>query len=181
MFRNHLKTGCILIIGGAKSGKSRIALNFCNGLNRKKIFVATAQALDDEMRERIRRHKEGRGGEWITVEEPIHIIEKIREFDKPDTVILVDCLTLWISNLFMAHGDSLQHVHESIDAFIEQLPRIKGTVVIVSNEVGMGIVPENNLARSYRDVAGSLNQRVAQAAQKVIAVMAGLPVVLKDE
>jgi adenosylcobinamide kinase/adenosylcobinamide-phosphate guanylyltransferase len=81
----------------------------------------------------------------------------------------------------MAHGNSLQHVHESIDAFIEQLPRIKGTVVVVSNEVGMGIVPENNLARSYRDVAGSLNQRIAQAAQKVVAVMAGLPMVLKDE
>ncbi len=181
MFPNDVKTGCILIIGGAKSGKSRIALDICNSLKRKKIFVATAQALDGEMRERIQRHKEERGGEWVTVEEPINITGKIREYDGPDTAILIDCLTVWISNLFMAYDESLQHVYKSIDKLIEQLARVKGIILVVSNEVGMGIVPENHLARVYRDVAGLLNQRIAHIARRVVAVMAGLPMVLKDE
>jgi adenosylcobinamide kinase/adenosylcobinamide-phosphate guanylyltransferase len=181
MFQNNMDNGCVLIIGGAKSGKSRIALDICEKLGGKKIFMATAQALDDEMKNRIQRHQEERSDDWVTVEEPINITEKLQEFDRSDNVILLDCLTLWLNNLFMAYEESLERVHGSINALIEQLSQAKGMIVIVSNEVGMGIVPENDLARLYRDVAGSLNQRIAQVSHKVVAVMVGIPIVLKDE
>ena len=101
LFKTDLEKGCVLVIGGAKSGKSRIALDMCKGLEKKKIFLATAQALDEEMKERIERHRKGRGGDWITIEEPLRVAETIRELDRPNTVILLDCLTLWMSNLFM--------------------------------------------------------------------------------
>ncbi len=181
MFNKSLDKGVVLVMGGAKSGKSRISLDICNNLARKKMFIATAQALDNEMKERIRRHQEDRGGDWVTVEEPIEIIDKIRGFDSEDAVILLDCLTLWISNLFMKYGEFHQPVNELCDEFIKQMTKAKGVIIVVSNEVGMGIVPDNDLARVYRDVAGSLNQRIARIARKVVTVMAGLPLVLKDE
>ena len=181
LFKTDLEKGCVLVIGGAKSGKSRIALDMCKGLEKKKIFLATAQALDEEMKERIERHRKGRGGDWITIEEPLRFAETIRELDRPNTVILLDCLTLWMSNLFMKYGDSLQSVEESIKGLIEQLINIKGIIILVNNEVGMGIVPENETARKYRDTAGSLNQRIAALACKVVVVIAGMPVLLKDE
>ena len=181
MFKIRFNHGCMLVIGGAKSGKSRFALNVCNSMNRKRIFLATAQALDREMEERIRRHREGRGEGWHTVEEPTHIADKIRDLDNEDTIILIDCLTLWLNNLFMKYGEFRQPVNELCDEFVEQLTKAKGVIIVVSNEVGMGIVPDNDLARVYRDVAGSLNQRIAGTARKVVAVMAGIPVLLKDE
>ncbi len=144
------------------------------------MFIATAQALDDEMKERIERHKRERGDDWLTIEEPVRVPEKIRELDGRETVILIDCLTLWLSNLIMEHGESLRSVNESLDALIKQLERTKGSIILVSNEVGMGIVPENDLARNYRDLAGSLNQRIAAIACKVVAVIAGMPLILKD-
>ena len=180
MFQNNMNNGCVLVIGGAKSGKSRIALDMCEKPEKKKIFIATAQALDDEMKKRIQRHQENRGDDWVTVEEPVNIMDKILELDNPDTVILLDCLTLWLNNLFMAYGESQKRIHESIDALLKRLLQTKGMIVIVSNEVGMGIVPENDLARVYRDIAGSLNQRIAQISRKVVAVLAGIPLVLKD-
>ncbi|MBN1847673.1 MAG: bifunctional adenosylcobinamide kinase/adenosylcobinamide-phosphate guanylyltransferase [Deltaproteobacteria bacterium] len=181
IFKKELDKGCALLIGGAKSGKSRIALDICNKSEKKKIFMATAQALDDEMKKRIQRHKAERGDDWITVEESIQITDRLAELDASNTVILLDCLTLWLNNLFMEKGESIESIQESIDGLLKRLSQIKAVVVIVSNEVGMGIVPENDLARMYRDVAGSLNQHIAQVAKKVVAVMAGLPVVLKDE
>ena len=181
MFKTKMKNGCILVVGGAKSGKSRIALDMCKGLEKKKIFLATAQALDEEMKERIDRHRKVRGVDWITIEEPLRVAETIRELDSPNTVILLDCLTLWISNLFMKNGDSLQSVEESIKGLTEQLINIKSIIILVSNEVGMGIVPENETARKYRDTAGSLNQRIAAIACKVVMVIAGIPLILKDE
>jgi adenosyl cobinamide kinase/adenosyl cobinamide phosphate guanylyltransferase len=181
MFKTRPDKGCVLVIGGAKSGKSRISLDICNGLAKKKVFIATAQALDDEMKERIERHRKERGGDWITVEEPVRIVDSIREVDRTDKVILVDCLTLWINNLFMKHDNSLQPVHQAMDELVEELTNIKGVIILVSNEVGMGIVPENGVARVYRDMAGSLNQRIAGKARKVVTVMAGIPLVLKDE
>ena len=181
MFKTKMKNGCILVVGGAKSGKSRIALEMCKGLEKKKVFLATAQALDEEMKERIDRHRKVRGVDWITIEEPLRVTETIRELDSPNTVILLDCLTLWISNLFMKNGDSLQPVEEAIKGLTEQLIDIKGIIILVSNEVGMGIVPENDTARKYRDTAGSLNQRIAAIACKVVMVIAGIPLILKDE
>ena len=180
MFKRKFDQGCVLVTGGAKSGKSRVSLDICNRPSGKKIFIATAQALDEEMKERIERHQRERGEEWLTIEEPVKVAEKIRELDSRGTVILIDCLTLWISNLIMKHGESIQTVHESLDALIKQLERTKGSIILVSNEVGMGIVPENDLARNYRDMAGSLNQRIAAIACKVVVVIAGIPLILKD-
>jgi adenosylcobinamide kinase/adenosylcobinamide-phosphate guanylyltransferase len=181
MFKTKFESGCMLVLGGAKRGKSRFALNLCNSFHRKRIFLATAQALDPEMKERIKRHQKERGGDWVTVEEPINIGHQIRSFDSENTVILIDCLTLWLNNLYMQYDEDQESIWQTIEDLLSQLSIIRGALVIVSNEVGMGIVPDNSLARRYRDDVGSANQRIAQIAQKVVAVMAGIPLALKDE
>jgi len=181
MFKTEFLQGCMLVLGGAKSGKSSFALNVCNSLDRERIFLATAQALDQEMEERIRRHKLERGDGWRTIEEPLKVAETIGSLDSKDTVILLDCLTLWLNNLYMEHGEDQEAVDKAIENLARQLADIRGAVVVVSNEVGMGIVPDNQLSRTYRDTAGYMNQRIARLAGKVVAVLAGLPLVLKDE
>ncbi len=180
MFKTKFERGCMLVLGGAKSGKSRFAIDVCNALNRKRIFLATAQAMDQEMAERIIRHQTERGSEWLTVEQPFSVASTIRKMDKQDTVILVDCLTLWLNNLFMKYGEDREEVNRNIEDLVRQLSDVHGAVVVVSNEVGMGIVPEDPLSRRYRDAAGLLNQRVAGVACRVVAVLAGQPLVLKD-
>ncbi len=168
---------CILIIGGAKSGKSSYALNICKGLGKKHIFLATAQPIDEEMKEKIRRHKKERGHGWLTVEEPVYIIDKIKELDKEDTIILLDCLTLWVNNLFIYHAD----LEDEINRLIHTLSSLKGTIVIVSNEVSMGIVPSDKLSRRYRELLGYANQQIARLADKVILMVAGIPVAIKSD
>jgi len=180
MFKKRFEQGCMLILGGAKSGKSSFALNVCNSLNKKRIFLATAQAFDKEMEERIRRHKVERGSGWRTIEEPLKVAETIGSLDSEDTIILLDCLTLWLNNLHMEHGEDQEAINEAIENLARQLADIRGGIVIVSNEVGMGIVPDNQLSRTYRDTAGYMNQRIARLSGKVVAVLAGLPLVLKD-
>jgi adenosylcobinamide kinase / adenosylcobinamide-phosphate guanylyltransferase len=181
MFKKGLKSGSILILGGAKSGKSTLALSMCNDLDMRHIFIATAEARDAEMEDRIRRHKAERGDAWATVEEPLDIVSRIGELDNDDTVILIDCLTLWLSNQFMKHGDSREEIYNRIKELSECLIGINGIVIAVSNEVGMGIVPENRLAREFRDAAGYMNQRIGAVAKKVVITFAGFPVILKDE
>ena len=181
MFKKKFEQGCMLILGGAKSGKSSFALNVCNSLNKKRILLATAQAFDQEMEERIRRHQAERGSGWHTIEEPLQVAETIVSLDSKDTVILLDCLTLWLNNLYMEYGEDQETIDEAIENLARQLADIRGVVIVVSNEVGMGIVPDNQLSRTYRDTAGSANQRIARLAGKVVAVLAGLPIVLKDE
>jgi adenosylcobinamide kinase/adenosylcobinamide-phosphate guanylyltransferase len=181
MFKKDFHKGCMLVVGGAKSGKSRFALDICNGLTGSRIFLATAQAKDSEMDERIKRHQMERGDEWMTEEESLKVVESIRKLAKPNTVILLDCLTLWVNNLYMAHGDNRGAIEHEMESLIGELSKTKGIVVAVSNEVGSGIVPENMLARIYRDDVGMLNQRIAQISKKVVTLIAGLPVVLKDE
>ncbi len=171
--------GCMLITGGAKSGKSRIALDICNKMGKKLIFLATAQAFDKEMEERISRHQEERGTEWSTIEEPVDIIAAISKSDNQDTVILFDCFTLWLNNLYMLYKNNPGQIEREIDKFISMLPCLKGAIVVVSNETGMGIVPDNVLSRRYRDDAGRANQKIARVADKVITVISGLPLFLK--
>lgn len=171
----------MLITGGARSGKSSIALKICNESLMKPIFLATAQALDSEMEERIRRHKAERGDKWLTVEEPLDIISRLKELDVPDTIILIDCLTLWLSNLFMKYETDTSVVYQAILDLSDILSNVRGAVIAVSNELGMGIVPENQVARSFRDAAGLLNQQVAAISKKVVVTFSGLPLVLKDE
>ncbi|MBW1786662.1 MAG: bifunctional adenosylcobinamide kinase/adenosylcobinamide-phosphate guanylyltransferase [Deltaproteobacteria bacterium] len=181
MFSHPFDTGCMLVLGGARSGKSDFALKTCNALERKRIFLATAQAGDEEMLARIRKHQAERGPGWTTVEEPLFITEQIKAIDGPETVILLDCLTLWLSNLFMTHGEDEEAVEKNMLAFCDTLPSLKGALVVVSNEVGLGIVPGDALSRRFRDSAGWMNQRVAEKAVKVAMLVAGLPLVLKDE
>ncbi|PZQ62791.1 MAG: bifunctional adenosylcobinamide kinase/adenosylcobinamide-phosphate guanylyltransferase [Sphingomonas taxi] len=166
----------VLVLGGARSGKSRRAQALAEGCGAAtRLFVATAQAFDDEMAARIARHRADRDGGWRTVEAPLDLPAAMRAHDAADAVLLVDCLTLWTSNLLLGDHD----VDAATDALLAALAGARARVVLVSNEVGWGIVPDNALARRFRDVAGRVNQRVAAAADRVELVVAGLPMMLK--
>ena len=166
----------ILILGGARSGKSRYAEKLVRSYPGPWAYVATAEALDAEMAERIDRHKEDRGEGWITFEEPLDVSRAFALAERRGCgVILVDCLTLWLSNLM---GAGLDH-EAAANTLIDLLPDMRVPIVLVSNEVGLGLVPETPLGREFRDAQGRLNQRVAEAAERVEFVAAGLPLVLK--
>ncbi len=171
----------VLILGGAKSGKSSTAQALAEAWGGRLVYLATAQAGDSEMRERIARHQAQRGAAWTTVEEPLELEQALRQADGPDTVLLVDCLTLWLSNLVLGANLSDQEVAARGEALAQLLPRLAARVILVANEVGLGIVPENALARRWRDLAGGLNQRLASACDTVLLVAAGLPLALKGE
>jgi adenosylcobinamide kinase/adenosylcobinamide-phosphate guanylyltransferase len=163
----------VLLLGGARSGKSRIAQTRAEALPGELVYIATGEALDAEMAERIARHRAERGARWRTVEAPLDLPEAIRR--EGVGVLLVDCLTLWLSNLILGEHD----IAAATDRLLAALDTARSTVLLVSNEVGMGIVPENALARRFRDEAGRLNQRVAAAADEVLLVAAGLPLRMK--
>lgn len=165
----------IFVLGGARSGKSRYAQGRAEAFDGHHVFIATADAWDDEMRERIARHRSDRDARWRTVEAPRDLAGAIAALDRPDSVVLVDCLTLWTSNLMLAEQD----VGEAATALCEAIARFQGHLILVANEVGLGIVPDNALARAFRDEAGRLNQQVAAAAAEVQIVFAGLPLRLK--
>ena len=169
----------ILVIGGCRSGKSRHALELAEKISgSKRIFVATCMPLDDEMKERIDRHKKERDKSWKTVEAPVQLPEAINEKSREGDVILVDCLTLWINNLLM-ETESTDIINAHIQKLIIALEEAKCSIILVSNEVGAGIVPENKLARQFRDYAGFVNQKVAECADRVIWMVAGIPVSIK--
>lgn len=167
----------VLVTGGARSGKSRHAQALAESLGPRRVYLATAEALDDEMADRIRRHQADRGPGWRTVEAPLDPAAHVRRAD-PDEVVLLDCLTLWVSNLMMARGldTALEPDFERLCAAIHATPN---PVVVVTNEVGLGIVPDNALARRFRDEAGRLNQAVAAACERVVLCVAGIPVNIK--
>ena len=166
----------ILVLGGARSGKSTYAESLAEGWQGKRIYIATAQAHDEEMAARIKAHRERRGKSWTTVGAMLDLPGALRKAHGEDTFVLIDCLTLWLTNVMLAELDCGAAVRDLIDA----LSSAKGTVVLVSNEVGSGIVPDNALARKFRDVAGEANRRIAQTADEVVLVTAGLPMVLKS-
>jgi adenosylcobinamide kinase/adenosylcobinamide-phosphate guanylyltransferase len=164
----------ILITGGARSGKSKRAETRTRAFPGQPVYVATAEALDAEMDERIARHRARRGTDWIEREVPLDLVPALVASDGGGAR-LVDCLTLWLSNLMHAERDWEREVTELADA----LPRQKSSVIFVTNEVGLGIVPDNALARSFRDAAGIMNQIIAAVADEVEFVVAGLPMKLK--
>jgi adenosylcobinamide kinase / adenosylcobinamide-phosphate guanylyltransferase len=166
-----------LILGGARSGKSTYAERLAEGRAGPCIYLATAQAGDAEMAARIALHRERRGARWTTHEEPIDLAGALAEVAKPENIVVVDCLTLWLSNVMHAELD----VENQCEQLCRALPGLAGPVVLVSNEVGLGIVPDNALARRFRDAAGRLNQAVAAVADRVVFVAAGLPLVLKGD
>lgn len=164
-----------LVLGGARSGKSAYAESLLNDATHP-IYVATAQAEDAEMLDRIRRHQKRRGTAWATVEEPLDLAGALALHSHPDRPILVDCLTLWMTNLMLGEAD----IEAETARLLQTLPDLAGPVVFVANEVGLGIVPDNALARAFRDHAGRLNQVLAARCQRVVFVAAGLPLLLKE-
>ncbi len=169
----------IFLTGGTRSGKSDFAQDMAEKLKGNRFFLATAQAFDEEMRHRIQKHREQRGNRWDTVEEPIYLGRVLRAAAGSYNTILVDCLTLWMSNLLMKYSDKEEKLLEIIDDFFLSIKEINGTLIVVSNEVGMGIVPDNKLARDYRDHLGILNKRMAGIADEVYALLSGIPLKIK--
>lgn len=163
-----------LVLGGARSGKSAYAEGLTTALPPPWLYCATAEALDAEMRERIAHHQKRRGDGWRTVEAPLDIAPVLEAADGP---IIVDCLTLWLTNIMLAGRDAEAETATLLSA----AKACRAPVAFVSNEVGLGIVPDNALAREFRDRAGRLNQAVAGIASRVVFMAAGLPMVLKDE
>jgi len=170
----------IFITGGCRSGKSRYALQYANRHFSKKLFLATCEVLDEEMARRVENHKKVRGPEWTTIEEPVDIIKEIRECRRDEEVILIDCLTLWLYNLLMKWDNDLRIIDETekLIGIIKQSPT---SIILVSNEVGMGIVPADPLSRRYRDLLGMMNQRIAEALDTVIFMVSGIPIFLKGK
>ena len=177
------KSNITLVLGGCRSGKSSHALKLANTLadtdGRKKIFMATSVPTDTEMEKRVFNHQQERGDEWFTAEVPVDLPDQIKAYGSESVVILVDCLTLWVSNLlFHAYDDeALFNITEKLQTTLQT---ISSPVILVSNEVGMGIVPENALARKFRDMAGYVNQKIAQTADQVIFTTAGIPWTVKS-
>jgi adenosylcobinamide kinase / adenosylcobinamide-phosphate guanylyltransferase len=179
-----------LILGGARSGKSLLAEQRATQSGLSVIYLATAEARDGEMTRRIAHHRERRPVDWGCAEETLYLANKLHELARPDTCILVDCLTLWLSNLLFAGraatqaeaGESVDCplLHEQTAAFIDLLPQLPGQIILVSNEVGWGIVPMHPVSRLFADEQGRLNQRVAAVCDQVTLVAAGLPLVLKS-
>ena len=167
----------ILVTGGVRSGKSQYAERRSLEMGGRPLYVATAEANDEEMAQRIMEHRKRRGTEWRTIEEPLELSEALlAERGKTDCA-LVDCLTLWMSNLLIRHDD--KYAREKVAELVEKLPQLNFHLVFVTNEVGSGIVPDNPLARKFRDLAGWTNQRMAQAANEVILMVAGVPIIAK--
>jgi adenosylcobinamide kinase / adenosylcobinamide-phosphate guanylyltransferase len=171
---NHI----VFITGGCRSGKSRFALNYGDRHFSKKIFLATSEILDEEMARRVEQHKKTRGPDWLTIEEPWQIVEKIEGYADKGEVILLDCMTLWLSNLMMRWKED-QKIMEEVNKLVRTIEQRDISFLLVSNEVGMGIVPADPLTRRFRDLAGYTNQRIAAIADKAIFMVSGIPIFLK--
>ncbi|KQX97447.1 adenosylcobinamide kinase/adenosylcobinamide phosphate guanyltransferase [Rhodanobacter sp. Root480] len=166
-----------LILGGARSGKSALAERLALASTRPVVYIATAQARDGEMAERIAHHRTRRPADWLCVEEPLALAEVLRQHARADRCVLVDCLTLWLSNL-LGDADASRFERERA-ALLDTLPQLPGEILLVSNEIGMGVVPLGELSRRFVDEAGRLHQALAAMCDRVIFVAAGLPLTLK--
>jgi adenosylcobinamide kinase / adenosylcobinamide-phosphate guanylyltransferase len=171
------KNKLILITGGARSGKSSFALREASKIPGAKAYIATAEGFDDEMRDRIETHKKQRAKDWDTFEEPARIVEVIKEMNGKYSSIIIDCLTLWLSNIMSVNTDVLDEI-EKLALALRDASSLS-YIYVVTNEVGMGIVPDNELARRFRDMAGLLNQRVAEYADEVYLLVSGIPLKVK--
>jgi len=169
----------ILITGGARSGKSKYAERRAGELGERRLYVATAEAKDQEMAQRIAEHRQRRGNRWVTVEEPVDLAAALAARHGQTDCALVDCLTLWFNNLLIGYDG--KYAENKVEELVTILPRLDFHVVLVTNEVGWGIVPDNALARQFRDLAGWANQRIAAIADEVVLTVAGIPMIVKKE
>ena len=186
-----MKSTIILCSGGARSGKSEFAEQLALSLKGRKAYVATGQAFDDEMKDRIKKHQLRRGKEWITFEIPLYLHKNWEQIKNVSDVILIDCLTMFTSNHIFAHGDiNTQEDSNRIETIILEELRLllqeinnsnDKTVIFVTNEIGLGIVPENKLARYFRDITGRVNREVASAANKMYLTISGVTIELKSQ
>lgn len=167
-----------LILGGARSGKSRYAEQLALQSQKSVVYIATAQAQDAEMQTRIRHHQASRPLEWLTIEEPLALAATLEQYAQPERLLLVDCLTLWLTNLLCLE-ESEQRLLAETNALYAALPNLNSELILVSNETGLGVVPLGELTRRYVDEAGRLHQRLAAQMQQVIFMLAGLPQILK--
>ena len=165
-----------LVTGGARSGKSRYALTLA-GRHERRAFIATALVTDDEMRERIRKHREERGPAFTTIEEPLDLASALGRLPDGCGIAIVDCITVWLGNLMHVRG--ADGLFPEVKAFVEALRRPPCDIVVVTNEVGMGVVPPTELGREFRDRAGRLNQEIAALADEVVFMVSGIPLVIK--
>ena len=165
----------ILITGGIKSGKSRYALELADKYEGEKTFLATARAFDNEMAEKIKRHKAERSDDYKTIEEPVKVGKKISKVNTP--LLLIDCITIWLSNLYFETDEEQRDFQ--ISEFFENLHNYKGDLIVVTNEVGGGIIPENKMSRNYQSVLGKLNQRIAAVSDEVYVLISGVPMKIK--
>ena len=170
----------ILVTGGCRSGKSQFALDFANRHFRKKLYLATCEALDEEMAKRIEDHKKRRGSDWQTVEEPTKIADAMRQHGNNTEVILLDCITLWLSNLLLRQKSDHEIMSE-VNQLVNTVAQSQTSFIFVSNEVGMGIVPVDPLGRRFRDLSGMANQKIAEAADRVVFMVSGIPTFLKGK
>jgi adenosylcobinamide kinase / adenosylcobinamide-phosphate guanylyltransferase len=168
------------ITGPSRSGKTRLALNLALSYPKPRGYLATAQALDEEMALRIRRHQEEREGEFETLEEPVSITRALSVPDRFFSVVIVDCLTLWLSNMMAKWGEDESSLRQETAQTVAFFKTRSVPTVIISNEVGWGIVPDNPLARRFRDLSGNLNQEMAAVADQVILTVSGIPLFLKQ-
>lgn len=174
-----MTTQLILVTGGTRSGKSNFAQNLAEEAHGRKAFIATAEPLDREMKERIVLHKKKRPAAWGTVEEPIHLATTVKECGESYDVLLIDCLTLWISNLLVNKSMNEKAILKKIGELVAACREVPARVIVVTNELGMGIVPSNRLSRLYRDLVGKANQQVASEADEVYFLVSGMPMKLK--
>ncbi|MGI9380714.1 MAG: bifunctional adenosylcobinamide kinase/adenosylcobinamide-phosphate guanylyltransferase [Methyloligellaceae bacterium] len=165
----------LLVLGGARSGKSRYAERIAELVDLPKIYVATAEPRDSEMTARIAEHQRRRTSSWDTLEEAYEVPAVIQDHVSRECTILVDCLTIWLSNLMLAD----RNIDEEVTALLKAIQDFRGRLILVSNEVGFGIVPDNKLGREFRDLSGSVNQQVAACADRVQFIIAGYPMNLK--
>ena len=167
----------ILILGGARSGKSKFALSLASGIS-SRIFIATMEPKDEEMRQRVEEHKKQRGKEWQLIEEPIQLIQELRKALSEADAVVVDCITLWISNLLL-EGKREEEILKRAEELAEIITQANSLLIFVSNEVGAGIVPEYPLSRKFRDLSGKVNQILASVCDEVYLMVAGIPVLVK--
>ena len=171
MQKNQQKT---LIIGAAASGKSQYAEDILNNNVGKKLYLASANIYDEEMQEKVNKHKDRRSSEWTTIAEPLDAVHYIENLNFKE-IMLFDCATMWLTNHFLEKSN----IYHEIDLLVNSIKSSKGSIITVTNEVGSGIVPDNSMAREFRELQGKLNQKLATVASLVVTVIAGIPLILK--